>query len=225
MEKSISRVQAQFLNARKDKLVEIGYFDQFGNKTGNYNAEKIMSSSIFDCSNCSIFEPTIKDAMPLWRDIWFENECVCLFGDPNVGKTTLAFNIACQIANQGRRVLYYDFENMKHNYYHRGWSAWNCLDNITPVELEIRRFSQNTSVEQMINVDTIIKSIEIDILDLMAPIIIIDDMAQICPLRNCNKTLKFLRQLRNYSTGTTSLFSLLHTQLTTKKEHLSCSGI
>ncbi|MBR6490102.1 MAG: AAA family ATPase [Muribaculaceae bacterium] len=196
MEKSISRVHAQFLNARKDKLIEMGYLDQFGNKTGNYKAEKIMSSSIFDCSNCSISEPTIKDAMPLWRDIWFENECVCLFGDPNVGKTTLAFNIACQIASEGRRVLYYDFENMMHNYYHRGWSAWNCLDNITPVELEIRHFSQNTSVEQMINVDTIIKSIEIDILDLMAPVIIIDDIAQICPLRNCNKTLKFLRQLR-----------------------------
>ncbi|MBP5687733.1 MAG: AAA family ATPase [Muribaculaceae bacterium] len=196
MEKPLSRVHAQFLNARRDKLIEIGYLDQFGKETGYYKAEKIMTSSIFHCSNCSVRERTIKDAQKLWGDIWYENECVCLFGDPNVGKTTLAFNIACRVAAEGRKVLYYDFENMMHNYYHRGWSAWFCIDDITPENLEIRHFSQNATVDQMTSIDTIIQSIEIDMLELAAPVIVIDDISQICPLRSCNKTQKFLRQLR-----------------------------
>lgn len=196
MEKPLSRVHAQFLDACKGKLMEIGYLDSQGNIINSYHAEKEMAKSIFDCTNCSIYEREILDAQPLWGSLWYENECACLFGDPNVGKSTLAFNIACQVTKAGRKVLYYDLENMVHNYYHRGWRAWSCLDDIKPDNLEIRHFAQQTTVEQMTSSKTILESIETDIYTMKAPVIVIDDIAQICPLRSCNKTHKVLRQLR-----------------------------
>lgn len=194
--KPLSRIHAQFLEACKGKLIEIGYLDNRGHVINSYHAEKEMAKSIFDCNNCSIHERGIRYAQPLWGSLWYENECACLFGDPNVGKSTLAFNIACQVAETGRKVLYYDLENMVHNYYHRGWSAWSCLDDITPDNLEIRHFAQQTTVEQMTNSNVILESIETDIYTMKAPVIVIDDIAQICPLRSCNKTHKVLRQLR-----------------------------
>jgi len=194
----LSRVHAQFLDACKGKLIEIGYLDNRGNVINSYHAEKEMAKSIFDCTNCSIFEREIHDAQPLWGSIWYENECACLFGDPNVGKSTLAFNIACQVAETGRKVLYYDLENMVHNYYHRGWSASFCFNDITPDNLEIRYFAQQTTFEQMTSTKAILESIETDIYTMEAPVIVIDDIAQICPLRNCNKTHKVLRQLRQF---------------------------
>lgn len=46
----------------------------------------------------------------LFDEFWFESETCCLFGDSNVGKSILAVQIACDIANKGKKVLYFDFE-------------------------------------------------------------------------------------------------------------------
>lgn len=46
----------------------------------------------------------------LFDEFWFENETCCLFGDSNVGKSILAVQIARDIAKNGRKVLYFDFE-------------------------------------------------------------------------------------------------------------------
>ena len=45
----------------------------------------------------------------LWKQIWFENEILCLFSDSNLGKSILAVQIAQDVAYT-EKVLYFDFE-------------------------------------------------------------------------------------------------------------------
>ncbi len=47
---------------------------------------------------------------PLYRSMWYEGQIAMLFADTNQGKTILATQIALDLARQGRRVLYCDFE-------------------------------------------------------------------------------------------------------------------
>ena len=47
---------------------------------------------------------------PLYRSMWYEGQIAMLFADTNQGKTILATQIAVDLARQGRRVLYCDFE-------------------------------------------------------------------------------------------------------------------
>lgn len=47
----------------------------------------------------------------LWHGLWNEGEIACLFGDPNIGKSLLANQIANEAAAMGHQVLYVDFEN------------------------------------------------------------------------------------------------------------------
>ena len=189
----------QFEAARRRKLIEVGYLDQNGNEYQDEDmrmcAHSRLPRSIFSDRNDSLEVPLIESAQSLWENVWFENECACLFGDPNIGKSTLAFYIASAVACDGRNVLYIDFENMIHNYFSK---CWTDLQFLKPDNLMVRHYSQNTSVEDMTNRDRILESIESDILDLDTPVIIIDDITHICPLRNCNKTQKVLRRLRQW---------------------------
>lgn len=52
----------------------------------------------------------VPDPVPLWKTLWFENECAVLFADTNVGKSLLAVQIGVDIARDGRTVAYFDFE-------------------------------------------------------------------------------------------------------------------
>ncbi len=65
------------------------------------------------------------DPVRLWDDFWFEGECCCLFADSNVGKSILAVQIAEEIAEQGRKVLYFDFELSPKQFQLR------CTDEVT----------------------------------------------------------------------------------------------
>lgn len=62
------------------------------------------------------FNQVLKDALKkgkleqLFDEFWFEGETCCLYGDSNVGKSILAVQIARDIANKGKKVLYFDFE-------------------------------------------------------------------------------------------------------------------
>ncbi len=51
----------------------------------------------------------LADPLPLWESFWYEGEICCLFGDTGTGKSTLAVQIAKEIAEK-KKVLYYDFE-------------------------------------------------------------------------------------------------------------------
>ncbi|MBQ9584404.1 MAG: AAA family ATPase [Muribaculaceae bacterium] len=189
----------QFEAARRRKLIQVGYLDQSGNEYKDeelrMHAHSKLPRSIFSDRNDSLQARQIENAESLWENVWFESECACLFGDPNIGKSTLAFSIAHEVACSGRPVLYLDFENMMHNYFNKCWTDRQFLK---PANLTVYHYDQDTSVEEMTSRETILQSIESDILDLDAPVVIIDDITHICPLRNCNKTQQVLRRLRQW---------------------------
>ena len=194
-----SPIQQQFELARKQALIKQGLLDENGNQPNNPYLQELAQlnekPSIFSHRNDDINAPAIDHAEPLWENVWFENECACIFGDPNIGKSTLAFQIACNVADSGRNVIYFDFENMMHQYHSRSWAPEQF---IKPDNLLIDHFAQDTTFEQMTDRRLILDHIEQEFLKLSAPVIIIDDITQICPMRNNRKTHRVLRRLRQW---------------------------
>ena len=194
-----SPIQQQFELARKQALIKQGLLDENGNEPTNPYLQELAQlnekPSIFSHRNDDINAPAIDHAEPLWESVWFENECACIFGDPNIGKSTLAFQIACNVADSGRNVIYFDFENMMHQYHSRSWAPEQF---IKPDNLLIDHFAQDTTFEQMTDRRLILDHIEQEFLKLNAPVIIIDDITQICPMRNNRKTHRVLRRLRQW---------------------------
>ena len=194
-----SPIQQQFELARKQALIKQGLLDEDGNQPTNPYLQELAQlnekPSIFSHRNDDINAPAIDHAEPLWENVWFENECACIFGDPNIGKSTLAFQIACNVADSGRNVIYFDFENMMHQYHSRSWAPEQF---IKPDNLLIDHFAQDTTFEQMTDRRLILDHIEQEFLKLNAPVIIIDDITQICPMRNNRKTHRVLRRLRQW---------------------------
>ena len=194
-----SPIQQQFELARKQSLIKQGLLDEYGNQPTNPYLQELAQlnekPSIFSHRNDDINAPAIDHAEPLWENVWFENECACIFGDPNIGKSTLAFQIACNVADSGRNVIYFDFENMMHQYHSRSWAPEQF---IKPDNLLIDHFAQDTTFEQMTDRRLILDHIEQEFLKLSAPVIIIDDITQICPMRNNRKTHRVLRRLRQW---------------------------
>ena len=194
-----SPIHQQFELARKQALIKQGLLDENGNEPTNSYLQELAQlnekPSIFSHRNDDIHAPAIDHAEPLWENVWFENECACIFGDPNIGKSTLAFQIACNVADSGRNVIYFDFENMMHQYHSRSWAPEQF---IKPDNLLIDHFAQDTTFEQMTDRRLILDHIEQEFLKLSAPVIIIDDITQICPMRNNRKTHRVLRRLRQW---------------------------
>ena len=194
-----SPIQQQFELARKQALIKQGLLDEDGNQPTNPYLQELAQlnekPSIFSHRNDDINAPAIDHAEPLWENVWFENECACIFGDPNIGKSTLAFQIACNVADSGRNVIYFDFENMMHQYHSRSWAPEQF---IKPDNLLIDHFAQDTTFEQMTDRRLILDHIEQEFLKLNASVIIIDDITQICPMRNNRKTHRVLRRLRQW---------------------------
>lgn len=52
----------------------------------------------------------MEDPIPLYEPFWYEGEICILFAKSNVGKSTLAVQIADEISRQGKTVYYLDYE-------------------------------------------------------------------------------------------------------------------
>jgi len=191
-----SAIYRQFELARKKELINRGVLDAYGNELqgseyDDYKPNKLKS--IFDFRNDDIQEKHIKSSCALWGDIWYENECMCVFGDPNIGKSALAIQIANSVAEIGFNTIYFDFENMIHHYYGRNMTDMQF--NMSP-NLSVMHFGQNTSFEEMMSTSAILDSIENSFLDNDAPVIVIDDISYICQLKSTRKANMVLRRLR-----------------------------
>ena len=126
------------------------------------------------------------DPVPLWGTLWFENEMACLFADTNVGKSILAVQIADQVAREGHRVLYLDFEMSDKQFQLRYSEELRAKEDGATAEMTLHRFSENFfrcqpspevalgSMEQMIG------SIESLIVQLETPVVVIDNLTWIC---------------------------------------------
>ena len=59
-------------------------------------------------------EPVTVPDDGLWKGLWNHSELACLFGEPNVGKTILAMQIAVNVKRMGLNVEYFDLEDFEH---------------------------------------------------------------------------------------------------------------
>lgn len=55
----------------------------------------------------------------LYKNLWLEKELTMFFGPTNVGKSLIAVQIAEEIANKGKKVMYFDYELSEQQLYDR----------------------------------------------------------------------------------------------------------
>ena len=132
----------------------------------------------------------------LWHGLWNEGEIACLFGDPNIGKSLLANQIANEAAAMGHQVLYVDFENPDIHFHSRYTSKEGAFagnyGNIRYVGLRFdTAHSASYTIEQKF------QAIQDAILVHRTPVVIIDDISHILPVKFSERSQSILHQLRH----------------------------
>ena len=152
----------------------------------------------------SLLMPLMRDAWvdgipspsTLWHGLWNEGEIACLFGDPNIGKSLLANQIANEAAAMGHQVLYVDFENPDIHFHSRYISKEETFagnyGNIRYVGLRFdTAHSASYTIEQKF------QAIQDAILVHRTPVVIIDDISHILPVKFSERSQSILHQLRH----------------------------
>ena len=138
-------------------------------------------------------------ARPLLDNFWYEGEMACLFGDTNIGKSLLAYQIANNVArNTELPVAYFDFENASHQYVGRYYN----LDKNECVLWDQNLFVFNITSEHVFpprDVKTLLDGIECKIVQYRTPYVIIDDIFHLCSMNDCPTTDFVLRTLRHWT--------------------------
>ena len=136
--------------------------------------------------NIEIANDVIEDEMKkpnprsLWHNLWFEHEVCCLFADTNVGKSILAVQIGCDVAEKvgaENGVLYFDFEMSRKQFQRR----YTDEDTNTAVTLPANFYRAEFNDEATIcdDVTEIIARIELAAIEHKACAIIIDNISWI----------------------------------------------
>ena len=114
------------------------------------------------------------EPVDLWHGLWHQGEIACLFGEPNVGKTLLAMQIANELNKRGLKTIYFDFENAWHQFRTR-----YCNDKLNyrsgDGHFEVMRFNPNYSSAPHDN-HSVINYIKAEMVTNQATVIIIDDI-------------------------------------------------
>ena len=116
-------------------------------------------------------------AVDLWHGMWYQGEIACLFGEPNVGKTILAMQIANVVNKRGLKVYYYDFENAAHQFksrYRTNKFNYGTGDGNFVVK-SLNPFYSNAKLDS----HSVLEYIKKDIINDRAPVIIIDDITHL----------------------------------------------
>lgn len=130
------------------------------------------------------------DPVALWSTLWYENEVSCLFADTNVGKSIYAVQIADCIAQQGKRVLYFDFEMSMKQFQRRYTDEQGQLHHFSDnfIRLEMK---QDVNVA---NLDSMLTFIEFACIKENARIIILDNITWICNSSETGDVAGYLMQ-------------------------------
>lgn len=116
------------------------------------------------------------DPIPLWKNLWFEEEVACLFADTNMGKSILAVQIADDISRRGRRVMYFDFELSDKQFQIRYQDGECGRYGFAPTFIRAE-FSQNNVPD---SIEEIVSCIEDEVIARRCKIVIIDNITWIC---------------------------------------------
>ncbi len=114
----------------------------------------------------------------LWHGLWYQGEMACLFGEPNVGKTLLAIQIAKEICTRGLKTLYFDLENVAHQYKMRYNSPTLDLNRVIDenlIVMPLNHQNKNVTPNRRALLDAILK----EFVNEKAPVIIIDDITHL----------------------------------------------
>ncbi len=116
--KIIYNAEEKLKKEKTEKALESGgcfYYD-----TSNQEDMEIKEKDIHIIQNPACLDPEEIPPTPksLWKNIWREGDLCCLFADANVGKSALAVQIGCHIA-QTKKVLFCDYEMSDHIFFSR----------------------------------------------------------------------------------------------------------
>ena len=136
---------------------------------------------------------------PLIPHLWYEGELACLFGEPNVGKTTLARQIMLEITeNTQHSVIYFDLENNRHHvanayssdnrwiykeYCDRGY--FYTINDFCPAERYTPKNIMDEIEEKLANAE--------------ATVIIIDDISHICSIKSDERSKRVMQTLKQWT--------------------------
>ena len=138
------------------------------------------------------------DPVDLWHGLWYQGEIACLFGEPNVGKTLLAMQIANEIQKRGLNVIYFDFENASHQMKTRYKNDKLPLGDESDASFLVKSFNHNY-YDAPHDACSILDQIMAEIIDEKAPVIIIDDINQILGSGRQEDVRKILNTLRSWA--------------------------
>jgi len=116
----------------------------------------------------------------LWKEFWYEHELGCLFSDTNLGKSILAVQICNDIASQGRKVLYFDFELSDKQFQLRYTmdgtvQTYNFPETFLRVSISGLQPSSESGID-----DNLLNHIEQVIIQTGAKVVVIDNLTWLC---------------------------------------------
>ena len=134
-------------------------------------------SEPFDAQELSSMAARSLPAVDLWHGLWYQGEMACLFGEPNVGKTILAMQIANVLSKRGLKTFYYDFENAAHQFKAR-YKTDKSDHNSSDGNYIVKPLNPNYSNAKL-DSRSVLEYIKKDFTTERAPVIIIDDITHL----------------------------------------------
>lgn len=144
---------------------------KYNSKLYQKEGEPFGAQALSSMAGCSY------PAVDLWHGLWYQGEMACLFGEPNVGKTILAMQIANELNKRGLKTLYFDFENAAHQFksrYRTDKFNYSSGDG----NFIVKPLNPNYSTAPL-DSRSMLDHIKKDFADERAPVIIIDDITHL----------------------------------------------
>lgn len=128
-------------------------------------------------SNILLRESSRSNPGSLWHNLWMEGEVACLFGGSNSGKSILAVQIGRRLADEGKRVLYFDFE-LSDKQFQMRYTNENGI--VAMPDSFIRATINNHGYDPMTFESQLMTQIEVAARALKADVVIVDNLTYLC---------------------------------------------
>ena len=151
----------------------------------------------FGAQELSTMAASSLPSVDLWNGLWYQGEMACLFGEPNVGKTILAMQIANELSKRGLKTLYFDFENAAHQFKSR-YKTDKYDSKTGDGSFIVKPLNPNYS-QAPLDSHSILDYIKKDYTTERAPVIIIDDITHLIGSGDQADVRYVLNTLRSWS--------------------------
>ena len=193
-------ITTRFHEAVKQELKNNSEFydTPFYTPQGYWSKEFSNLKNPFFVSSARQYDDQLSAPKSLWHDLWHQGEMCCLFGEPNVGKSVLANMMAYDIATCGTAVLYIDFENSPHQAASRYHDPLGKCQLFVPSNISFVTVNPVLSYNVTRSYTLVLDAIEHEFVTQNTPVVIIDDISHICPLRDCAAAQEVMRRMRQW---------------------------